>query len=296
MINKIIYKNEIAAVVVTYNRLKLLMKVINGLLNQTLQPNRIIIINNNSTDGTADWLTELSKKYSHITTITQDNTGSSGGQYTGTNIAYTMGYEWIWIMDDDVVPTTECLQNLMLHCKPDVVSHPLGIGPDNKPIDVDVRGLNTINPFKRMFKHCPFTEDELKADFISIDVVTFEGPIFHHSMFKKVGFPDKKIFIYADDTEFSIRLKKCGIHFVKVPKATLNRLLFLYRKIDFNDWKFYYVIRNLTIIDNLYGNIPVKFIRPVLRILPKIFKCRKLSQLKTLFRALYDGYFYKQEN
>jgi len=293
--NKIIHTNKVAAVVVTYNRLELLKQVINALLNQTQTPNKIIIVNNNSTDGTSDWLNAISKEHSYITIITQENTGSSGGQYTGTKTAYEMGYEWIWIMDDDVVPATDCLQNLMLHCKTDVVAHPLIIAPDGIPIDVDVRGFNFTNPLKKMFKHLPFTDDELKMDFILVDVVTFEGPIFHHSMFQKVGFPDKNIFIYADDTDFSIRLRKFGIRFLKIPNAVLNRLLYSCREMGFDDWKFYYVIRNLTILDKLYGNLPVKIIRPFLRILHKIFKCKKLSQIKTIFRAYFDGYCYKQK-
>jgi len=292
--SEIIHNNEIAAIVVTYNRLELMKQVVNGLLNQIKQPNKIIIINNNSTDGTIDWLDELTKKYSHIIIITQENMGSSGGQYTGTKTAYEMGYEWIWVMDDDVVPAPDCLQNLMMHCKTDIVAHPLIIAPDGNPIDVDVRGINFANPFKKMFAHLPFTDNELKINFIPVDVITFEGPIFHHSMFQKVGFPDKNIFIYADDTDFSIRLRNCGIRFLKIPNAILNRLLYSYRETNFDDWKFYYVIRNLTALDKIYGNIPVKIIRPLLRVLHKIPKCRKFSQLKTIFCAYFDGYLYKK--
>ena len=291
--NKIVYPNEVAAVVVTYNRLELLKQVINGLLNQTLKPNKIIVVNNNSTDGTLNWLEAMSKEQPQITFITQENTGSSGGQYTGTKTAFEMGYEWIWIMDDDVVAANDCLENLMLYCKSDVVAAPLRIGNDGKIFVNDTAEINLKNPFKGMHKRFLSKSDYLQSKIIPVDVVTFEGPIFHYSMFEKAGFPDKKFFIYADDTEFSIRLGKYGIRFVIIQKSVLNRLLPVPSKIDFDDWKFYYIYRNHTAIDTLYGNLPVRLFRSLLRVLSRIPKCKKISQFKTLLRAFCDGYFYR---
>ncbi len=45
-----------AAIVVTYNRKKKLVKALNSLLNQTFSPKHIILIDNCSTDGTEELL------------------------------------------------------------------------------------------------------------------------------------------------------------------------------------------------------------------------------------------------
>ena len=45
-----------AAIVVTYNRKKKLVKALNSLLNQTVSPKHIILIDNCSTDGTEELL------------------------------------------------------------------------------------------------------------------------------------------------------------------------------------------------------------------------------------------------
>jgi len=296
IVNKIIYPNKVAAIVVTYNRLELLKQVVNGLLNQTLQPSKIIIINNNSSDGTKEWLEILIKEYSHITIINQENTGSSGGQHTGTKAAYEMGYEWIWTMDDDAMPAPECLENLMLHCRPDLVCHPYRINCEEKKFaGLDIAKINMTNPFKKL-KQIFDISDFKNEEIIPVDIVTFEGPIFHHSMFEKVGFPDKDFFIFADDTDFSIRLSKKGIQFAIITKAVLNRLLPFYIITDFDDWKFYYQLRNLTALDTLYGNLPVRLFRSFIYVLKRIPKCRKLSHFKLLFKAYFDGYFYKQNS
>ena len=44
------------AIVVTYNRVNLLKECITALRNQTHKPDAILVINNGSTDDTAQWL------------------------------------------------------------------------------------------------------------------------------------------------------------------------------------------------------------------------------------------------
>ena len=48
--------SSLAAVIVTYNRLDKLTKVIDALKAQTLPPDRILVIDNASTDGTGAYL------------------------------------------------------------------------------------------------------------------------------------------------------------------------------------------------------------------------------------------------
>lgn len=50
---------KVIAIVVTYNRKSLLNKVINRLLEQSYELHKIIIIDNNSSDGTNEMLSEL---------------------------------------------------------------------------------------------------------------------------------------------------------------------------------------------------------------------------------------------
>ena len=47
-------ENTVCTVVVTYNRKDLLIKCIESLVNQTLKPQAIYIVDNNSTDNTPE--------------------------------------------------------------------------------------------------------------------------------------------------------------------------------------------------------------------------------------------------
>jgi GT2 family glycosyltransferase len=100
---------SVAAIVVTYNRLALLQECIAALRAQTRPPDEIIVVNNSATDGTTDWLAEQTD----LTVIVQENSGSSGGQFTGIKTAYHNGHDWFWCMDDDTIPYPDALQNLI---------------------------------------------------------------------------------------------------------------------------------------------------------------------------------------
>jgi GT2 family glycosyltransferase len=66
---------------------------------------------------------------------------------------------------------------------------------------------------------------EKNESIIFIDGFTLEGPLLHRNMIEKAGFVEKKFFIYADDTEYSIRLFKNNIKLGIVKEAFVNRLL-----------------------------------------------------------------------
>src|SRR4051812_1126737 len=65
---------RILAAIVTYNRMALLERCIDHVRAQTRSPDRLIVINNSSTDGTAEMLEAKGVDY-----LTQPNLGSAGG-------------------------------------------------------------------------------------------------------------------------------------------------------------------------------------------------------------------------
>ena len=70
-----------AVVVVTRNRLELLKTCVAALRGQTRQPDEIIVVDNDSNDGTAEWLAAQK----NLTVVRQQNTGGAGGFYEGSD-------------------------------------------------------------------------------------------------------------------------------------------------------------------------------------------------------------------
>lgn len=279
---------KIASIVITYNRLELLKKVISGIKNQTKMPDRIIVVNNSSTDGTSEWLESQDGLY----VVNQDNVGSSGGQFTGMKTAFDQGYEWIWVMDDDVVADPGCLEELSKNIDEKTVHTPLRLNLDGEVYLNDTIEFNLTNPFSSIWARI-IDRGDLNNDYIKADGITFEGPLFHRSLIEEIGLPQRKFFIFADDSEFFIRAKKSGYKINIVKKATLKRQLPQPAKSDQFDWKAYYSLRNIIAIDRMHGNLPVRLIRPLGYLFSWIAKAKGWNNTKTVLRAFKDGYTFK---
>ena len=82
-------KRDYAVVIVTYNRELLLRECVRQVEQQTVSASKIIIVNNASTDGTRQYLKELSRKNSVYQIIEcSQNLGGAGGFARG--IAYVI--------------------------------------------------------------------------------------------------------------------------------------------------------------------------------------------------------------
>lgn len=104
--------SKTAAVVVTYNRKDLLEKCIDRLRQQKNAACDIIIVDNASTDGTADMIKCQYSVPEVIYMNTGANLGGAGGFQYGVKQAVLLGYEYVWIMDDDTLPQETALYEL----------------------------------------------------------------------------------------------------------------------------------------------------------------------------------------
>lgn len=106
-------KRETCAVVVTHNRQAMLRQCMDALLGQTA-PCDVLVVDNASTDGTGEWLAAQAALHAcvHFHQLAE-NMGGAGGFHTGMRLAMDAGYRWIWVMDDDCLPTPDALEQLL---------------------------------------------------------------------------------------------------------------------------------------------------------------------------------------
>lgn len=250
-------KMSVVVVVVTYNRLLYLKECVYALRNQTYKSDQILVVNNNSTDGTTLWLNEQSD----LTVIHQENLGGAGGFYTGIKTAYDQGFDYIWVMDDDVEPELDCLEKLMRGFEDfgdeyDVLMPDRFYGEDRKLRWRYGTQFNFINPFKNMgIGKGICATDNLEKKILPIVCFPFEGPMFKRSVIEKVGNVEKDFFINHDDTDYSIRIINAGFKIGVITQALLPKKIFIDIKKGFNvDFKLYYLTRNSIILDRKFGN------------------------------------------
>ncbi len=254
-------KGTVIAVVVTYNRIDLLRRTVDCLRkNEGLSA--ILVVNNESTDGTADWLATQPG----LTVINQANVGGAGGFHTGIKQAFEMGAEWIWCMDDDVFPRHNCLQEL-LTCAEDPS---VGILAPRRLMNGniftnDFIDYNLSNPFSSMYKG-KISKRKVTVP-IEIKGTAFEGPLIRSEVVESVGLPNKDLFIFCDDTDYCLRTTLAGYKIMYVPSALMDKYKFFSndtwssrnRK---KKWKRFYQVRNSAYLNHHYGrNAAVRHLR-----------------------------------
>lgn len=103
----------VAAVVVTYNRLEKLKKGIAAIRASSVPPQTIVLVDNDSTDGTGDYLRSIADDEDvHVLSLPK-NVGGAGGFAAGLERAYELGADFFWIMDDDCYPEPDALGRLL---------------------------------------------------------------------------------------------------------------------------------------------------------------------------------------
>ena len=93
---------KIAAVTVTYNRLNKLAVALEHTLAEELD--YVVIVNNNSTDGTAVWLDSLTDSRIHVLHLTENSGGAGGFHERFKYINENLDVHWLVCFDDDAWP------------------------------------------------------------------------------------------------------------------------------------------------------------------------------------------------
>ena len=86
---------KISVIIPTYNRKKTLARAIQSVINQSLSPYEILIIDDGSNDGTKEWVKE---NFQNVKYIYQNNHGVSSARNIGIENAYG---DWVAFLDSD---------------------------------------------------------------------------------------------------------------------------------------------------------------------------------------------------
>lgn len=257
-------KEKIAAVVVTYNRKELLKKCIESLLGQTFPLDLIIIIDNNSSDGTSVFLKEnkfLDNSKIEYTRLLR-NTGGAGGFYEGVKKGYEKGFDWLWLMDDDVKPDTRCLEVLMTFSSQNIGSKaitPIRLSyrkmevEDDSSIKYNLKNFFLTDSREISVKSLYKNLNDIPSK-IEIQTFSFEGPLINREIIKKIGYPKKDLFIYADDTDYSLKIRyKLKEKIFLLKNAKIFKMLPANKGADGIGWRNYYALRNGAYLYHTYG-------------------------------------------
>lgn len=287
---------QLATVVVTFNRRALLEACLVAIASQSRPSDRVFIVDNASTDGTGAWLKEwlpIHMPYASVVPM-PENEGGAGGFARGLKEAINAGADWVWMMDDDARPHASALEELLqVADEPDNVFGSLAISGEDTSWETTLEDQNDL--VVNRVKDVPARA--------RVHALPFLGFMLHRSLVSKIGLPDASFFILSDDTEYCLRARAAGAQIIIAGKSLIDhpkaeryvahlpcwRLTYL----RLPPWKRYYHTRNKLIIARRYygfrlltQTIPGLFVRLIAAV---FYEPQKWKQIRAFSAGMVDG-------
>ncbi len=233
---------SVCAVIVTFNRVNVLKEAIAHVLAQTVQPSLLIIADNNSSDGTHEFLLNIQENKNIRCLFFNKNIGSAGAISRSMQHALALKhFDYFWIMDDDTFYESNALKELLSN-----IEH-------SEYAMIGLHGANI-----KFGKKVPLKSS---ASLQTADYALIDGAVINTQAVHSIGTVNEKFFMMCDDHEFCMRLKKHGFK-VGVLKNGADNRLYLGGQGRFTRstlWRGYYSSRNHLLILREYFTLSSLF-------------------------------------
>lgn len=238
----------LVAVLVTRNRAGSLLQVLDALDSQTRRPDRIVVVDNASTDDTAAFLTARAATDPRLHPLRLDrNLGGAGGFAEGIRVACRLGAEQLWLSDDDAIPRPDTIATLIdaldrfeqSHARRAPFACSRVVWTDGSHCE-----MNTPRPVWDWPRFLTET-----GGVALVDSCSFVSVLIPRWAVERHGLPLAEYFIWFDDAEYTRRLSADhpGLY---VPASVIRHDIALNRGVNFGRvtpedlWKFRYGARN----------------------------------------------------
>lgn len=199
---------KVSAVTVNWNSLKVTIECLESLQKVNYPNFEVIVVDNASTDGSAEKIEEL---FPEMTLIkSEKNYGWGGGTNVGLKYAMESGSDYIWLLNNDLVVEPDALGKLVA-------------AAERTNEAVLVSPILYFYSTRTRIQHCGSEFDWKNyvvrnisdlGEIASINEKDFwtwcTAVLVKREVVEKVGYFDEKYFIYFDDLDYSARAMSAG--------------------------------------------------------------------------------------
>lgn len=204
---------HVTAVLVAYNRRELVGEALEALARQTRPVDRLIVVDNASTDGSTEVAHEALGSWGDRAELVrlEENTGGAGGFAVGiaTALLGEQSTDWIWVMDDDTIPSPTALEAALdTHKKYVAVaggadtlavmgSRVLWTDGDDHPMNSPKTKIGASKAERALAE---------AVGVMPIRSISFVSAFLRAERVRELGLPIADYFLWNDDFEYSSRL------------------------------------------------------------------------------------------
>ena len=178
----------VAVVIWTYGRAAVAAECVRSVLEQTLAPQRVVVVDSASPDGTADVLRAEFPSIEVIRLATNEGMGAAIAE--GLTRVLGGPEELVWFVEDDAVPAPDVLAQLVHHLE--------------RNDDVAVVGPRGARLRRGRW-------DWFAASYVGpCDFCMLDGALARAAVLRRVAPPCRDFFIMHVDVEYPLRLRRAG--------------------------------------------------------------------------------------
>ncbi len=212
-------RKKVSIIMLTMNRWQRTKKTLEQLVRNTTLPYDLIILDNNSTDDTVNYLQWFARQHRNVHLITESlNLGCAGGRKKALD---RTGGDFIVMLDNDIRVSPRWLENLLVRLKEtraDAACCKV-VTPDGK-VQYNGGSYRISGPFITF----SFIDNSLPHDDLGTlidrdcDWLPGGATIYRRPVFDRVAFC-RDLFGGLEDKDLSLQMKRAGLRMVNCPAA-----------------------------------------------------------------------------
>ncbi len=245
--------DNLSVVVVNWNGQAYLEQCIDALLNQTVKPLEIIVVDNASSDGSLNAL-------SHYPTVRLFSLNSNSGFARGNNLAADIldsQTQWIALMNPDAFAMPDWLEKLLAAAERNPEFDLFGSKLVNAADPTKLDGAGDVYHFSGLVwrsGHGRHASSVMNAE-REIFSPCAAAALYRRSVFEKVGGFDEDFFCYVEDVDLGFRMRLAGARCLYVPDSVVKHVGSGTTGGQHSDFSVYHGHRNLvwTLVKNMPG-------------------------------------------
>jgi GT2 family glycosyltransferase len=241
----------VTVIIVNWNCGDLLRRCLSDLLRQTVPPERILVMDNGSSDGSAEMVAGLPG-------VTVRMLGANLGFAAGNNRAFAeCDTEFVALLNPDAFPEPDWLEKLLAAARayPDAAA--FGSRQMAEEMDGVVDGLGDVYHFSGLVWRRGHGRSLEPSDLVSCEIFSpcAGAALYRRAALAEVGGFDEDFFCYVEDVDLGFRLRLTGYRSLYVPDAVVHHVGSATTGGQHSDFSVYHGHRNLvwTYVKNMPG-------------------------------------------
>ena len=209
----------VATVILNTNRREDTLECLRSLQASTYAHRHDIVLDNGSTDGSAEAVTAAFPCVEVI--LLQENLGYAGNNNAGIRAALARGADWVFVLNEDTVLAPDCLDELVRAGERDLRAGVVGpmVYHHDEPDVIQSAGGMLDGRWRSRHRRQNERDRGEEAEPAAVDWVSGCAIMLRRPAIEEAGLFDERFFYYWEETELCLRIRRADRTALFVPRA-----------------------------------------------------------------------------